>query len=68
MKSIMIYPGCNEGQVRKSENTKYEPLIRNVCDGKFEFTNQRFKTTLLTAPLLAFNRISFAINRALLTF
>ena len=38
----------------------------NVCQNNFEFKNQRRKSTLLAAQLLASNRVNFAINRALL--
>ena len=41
--------------------------FQNACEYKFEFKNQRSKPTHLAAPLLASNRVNFAINRALLT-
>ena len=34
---------------------------------KFEFNNQRRKTTFLAGPLFASNRVNIAINRAVLT-
>ena len=39
----------------------------NVCEDNFKFKNQRCKPIFLAAPLIAANRINFAINRALLT-
>ena len=44
---------------------KFNKMV-DRCEDNYEFKNQRRKPIHLVAPLLAFHRINFSINRALL--